>query len=253
VRLLAAEFLKLRTTRTPWVLFGIAVLISGLIAAGFTGFGGLDAENEDTPALALAQAASFFAILATVAGILLVTNEYRHGTVMTTFLAEPRRERVLGAKLVVALLTGAGIGLASMAVSTLVAAPWLAARGEPSLLGGELLEGTGRVLLAYAFSAALGAAVGAILQNQVGAIITVFVWFLVVESIIGVLSGLIFADELGEPDPITPYLPGSALGGIVGGEGNEFLLRGGWAALLALAYVAGLSLLGALSMTRRDP
>jgi ABC-2 type transport system permease protein len=253
VRLLAAEFLKLRTTRTPWVLFGLAVLISGLIAAGFAGFGGLDAENEDTPALALAQAASFFSILATVAGILLVTNEYRHGTVMTTFLAEPRRERVLGAKLVVALLTGAVFGLAGMAVSTLVAAPWLAARGEPSLLGGELLEGSGRVVLAYALSAALGAAVGAILQNQVGAIITVFVWFLVVESIIGVLSGLIFADELGEPDPITPYLPGSALGGIVGGEGNEFLLRGGWAALLALAYVAGLSLLGAFSMTRRDP
>ena len=61
-------------------------------------------------------------------GILLVTNEYRHGTVMTTFLAEPRRERVLGAKLVVALLTGAGFGLVAMAVSTLVAAPWLAWR-----------------------------------------------------------------------------------------------------------------------------
>lgn len=253
MRLLAAELLKLRTTRTPWVLFGITVLISGLIAAGFAGFGGLDADNEDTPALALAQAASFFGILTTVVGILLVTNEYRHGTVMTTFLAEPRRERVLGAKLVVALLTGAVFGLAAMAISTLVAAPWLAARDEPSLLTGELLEGSGRVVLAYALSAALGAAVGAILQNQVGAIITVFVWFLIVESIIGVISGLIFADELGDPDPVTPYLPGSALGGIVGGEGNEFMLRGGWAALLALAYVVGLSLLGALSMTRRDP
>ena len=253
MNLLAAELLKLRTTRTPWVLFGLALLISGLIAAGFAGFGGLDADNEDTPALALAQGASFFGILGTVLGILLVTNEYRHGTVMTTFLAEPRRERVLGAKLVVALLAGGALGLGTMAISTLVAAPWLAARGEPSLLGGELLEGAGRVVLAYALSAALGAAVGAILQNQVGAIITVFVWFLVVESIIGVLAGLVFADELGEPDPITPYLPGSALGGIVGGEGNEFLLRGGWAAVLALAYVAGLSLLGALSMTRRDP
>lgn len=253
MRLLASELLKLRTTRTPWVLFGITVAISGLIAAGFTGFGGLDAENEDTPALALAQGAAFFGILSTVAGILLVTNEYRHGTVMTTFLAEPRRERVLGAKLVVALLTGAAFGLAAMAISTLVAAPWLAARGEPSLLGGELLEGTARVVVAYALSAALGAAVGAILQNQVGAIVTIFVWFLIVESIIGVLSGLVFADDLGEPDPITPYLPGSALGGIVGGEGNEFLLRGGWAALLALGYVAGLSLLGVLSMTRRDP
>ena len=48
MRLIAAEFLKLRTTRTPWVLFGVAILISGLIAAGFAGFGGLDADNEDT-------------------------------------------------------------------------------------------------------------------------------------------------------------------------------------------------------------
>ncbi len=56
MNLLAAEFLKLRTTRTPWVLFGLAVVISGLIAAGFAGFGGLDADNEDTPALALACA-----------------------------------------------------------------------------------------------------------------------------------------------------------------------------------------------------
>ena len=123
MNLFVAEFLKLRTTRTPWVLFGLAVVISGLIAAGFAGFGGLDAYNEDNPALALAQGASFFGILATVLGILLVTNEYRHGTVMTTFLAEPRRERVLGAKLVIALLAGAALGLATMAISTLVAAP----------------------------------------------------------------------------------------------------------------------------------
>lgn len=252
MRLLAAELLKLRTTRTPWVLLGLGVLLSGLVAAGLAGFGSLDADRESDPALALAQGASFFTVLATIAGILLVTNEYRHGTVMTTFLGEPRRVRVLAAKLAASLVTGATFGLASVAITALVAGPWLAARGEPSLLGAQAAEGAGRVVLAFALSAALGAAVGAIIQNQVGAIITVFVWFLVLEAIFTVLAGLIFT-EVGEPDPISKFLPGSALGGIVGGEGNEFMLRGGWASLLSLGYVAALSALGALSVTRRDP
>ena len=70
----------------------------------------------------------------------------------------------------------------------------------------------------------IGAAVGAIVQSQVGAIVGYFIWIFVVESLITVLSGLVFTD-VGEPDPISKYLPGSALSGIVGGEGNEFVLR----------------------------
>ena len=141
-----------------------------------------------------------------------MTNEYRHGTIMTTFLAEPRRVRVLAAKLAAALIGGVVTGAASLAATAAVAIPWASARGDDLPIDGQALEAPGRLLLAFALSA-----------------------------------------DVGDPDPITPYLPGSALNGIVGGEGNEFMLRGGWAALLALAYVAGLSLLGALSMTRRDP
>jgi ABC-2 type transport system permease protein len=249
VRLLASEVLKLRTTRPPWMLLGIAVLMSTLIAAAMVGSGSLD-DDEDI-ALAVTQGAAFFSILATVAGILIVTNEYRHGTVMTTFLAEPRRTRVLAAKVAAGLLTGAAYGAASLAATAAVALPWLAARDQELSLG-QGLEGAGRVVLAFALAAALGAAVGAIVQSQVGALITVFLWFLVVESIIGVLAGLVFG-EVGEPDPVTPYLPGSALGGVVGGQGSEFMLRGGWATLLAIGYVTGLAVLGALSMSRRDP
>ena len=67
-----------------------------------------------------------------------------------------------------------------------------------------------------------------------------------------VIAGLVFTD-VGEPDPISKFLPGSSLGGIVGGQGSEFLLDAGGAAVLAVGYAIGLSALGALSMTRRDP
>jgi ABC-2 type transport system permease protein len=248
VRLLSAELLKLRTTRVTYILLGVTVLLSGLAAAALVGSGSLDQDQW----LQLAQGAAFSTTLATIVGILLLTNEYRHGTITTTFLAEPRRVRVLAAKLAAALIAGVVLAFAAMVTTALVALPWAAARGEALPLDGQAIEAVARVLLAFALSAALGAAVGAIIQNQVGAIITVFVWFLIVEHIIGVLSALVFGD-LGEPDPVSPYLPGSALGGIVGGEGSDFMLRGGTAALLALGYVVALSVLGALSMTRRDP
>ncbi|MBA3383116.1 MAG: ABC transporter permease [Actinobacteria bacterium] len=248
MRLLAAELLKLRTTRVTYVLIGVAVLMSGLAAAAIVGSGSLGDDGW----LELAQGAGFSTTLATIVGILLVTNEYRHGTITTTFLAEPRRVRVLVAKLAAALLAGVALAFASIVTTALVALPWAAARGDALPLDGHALEAVGRMLLGFALSAALGAAVGAIIQNQVGSIIVVFVWFLIVESIVGVLAALVFGD-LGEPDPVSPYLPGSALGGIIGGEGSEFMLRGGPAALLALGYVAALAVLAAFSMTRRDP
>jgi ABC-2 type transport system permease protein len=250
--LLASELLKLRTTRVPYVLLGLAALATGLVAAALVGAGEVDADQQDR-ALALAQGAGFWSVVATVLGILVVTNEYRHGTIMTTFLAEPRRARVLAAKLVTSLLGGAVLALGAIAAAAAVALPWLALRDEVLPIDVQALEGAGRLVLAFALSAALGAAVGALIQNQVGTIIIVFVWFLIVESIIGVVSSLLFGD-FGEPDPVTPYLPGTALGGIVGGgQGGEYMLGAGRSILLALAYAGVLGSLGAASMTRRDP
>lgn len=251
MNLLGSELLKLRTKRVPFVLLALTALASGLVTAALVGAGEADADQDDR-ALALAQGAGFWSMLATVLGILVVTNEYRHGTIMTTFLAEPRRVRVLAAKLATALIGGAVLALGALVALAAVAVPWLAITDQSLAFDGQALEAAGRLLLAFSLAAALGAAVGAIIQNQVGTIITVFVWFLIVESIIGVVSALLFGD-LGDPDPVSPYLPGSAVGGIVGGQGADFMLDGGWAALLAAGYVSGLSVLGAVSMTRRDP
>ena len=250
MRLLSSEMLKLRTIRTPYVLLFLSVAISAIAAAGLVGSGSLGEDTE--PALSLGQGASFGTLFVAVLGILIVTNEYRHGTIMTTFLAEPRRVRVLLAKLGAAGLAGLVFAVAVLVVAVAVALPWLAARDESLPLDGEALEAAGRALLVFGLTAVIGAAVGAIVQSQVGAIVGYFIWIFVVESLITVLSGLVFTD-IGDPDPISKYLPGSALSGIVGGEGNEFVLRGGTAALLAIGYAVVLSALAAVSITRRDP
>jgi ABC-2 type transport system permease protein len=250
VKLLSSEILKLRTIRTPYVLLFVAVAISAIAAAALVGSGSLG--DDPDPALALGQGAGFGGLFLAVVGILIVTNEYRHGTIMTTFLADPRRVRVLLAKLAAAALVGVAFAAAVLFVAGVIALPWLGARDESLPLDGQALEAVGRVLLSFALTAVIGAAVGAIVQSQVGAIVGYFVWIFVVESLITVLSGLVFT-EVGEPDPVSKFLPGSALGGIVGGEGNEFTLRGGTAALLAIGYAVGLSVLAAFAITRRDP
>ena len=247
-QLLSAELLKLRTTRVPYVLAGVVVLLCGIAAATVVGARALG----DDPALDLVQGAGFSTALATIVGILLVTNEYRHGTIATTFLAEPHRIRVLGAKLVTGLLAGALYAALAVAITAAVALPWLAARGDALTLDGQALEAVGRLLVSFTLSGALGVAIGAILQNQVGAIITTFVWFLVVEPLLAVLAALL-AGDISEQSPISKYLPGAAFDALVGGTGGDAGLRFGPALALAIAYVAALSALGALAMTRRDP
>jgi ABC-2 type transport system permease protein len=252
VSLFAAELLKVRTTRVPYVLFALTAVACALVAAALVGAGEVDADDEDR-ALALAQAAAFWSVLATVLGILVVTNEYRHGTITSTFLSEPRRTRILAAKLATALVAGGLLAVCAFAAVLVVAVPWLAVTDQALSLEVQILEALGRLVLAFALSAALGTAVGAVIQSQVGTIIAVFVWFLIAESIVGVVSSLLLGD-FGEPDPVTPYLPGTVLGGIVGGgQGGEFMLRAAPSIALAFGYVAVLAFLGALAMERRDP
>jgi ABC-2 type transport system permease protein len=251
VRLLASELVKLRTIRTPYVLLLVSSALSAVATAGFVGSGSIDTGEADR-ALSLGQAASFGNAFTAVIGILIVTNEYRHGTIMTTFLAAPRRLRVLAAKLGAAAIAGLAFAAASLLVTALVAVPWLSARGDSLPLDGQTVEAVGRVVTAFVLTAVVAATVGAIVQSQVGALVGWFVWILVIESLVTVLAGLLFT-EVGEPDPISKFLPGSSLGGIVGGEGSEFVLDAGWAILLALGYAAGLASLAAVVITRRDP
>src|SRR5580704_12363892 len=133
-RLVAAEILKIRTTRAWWLFTGGFALASALAAA----FGWAMNNNTLHPSLAdypagasrdavIAQAASartapgaaalaasmmtsgqFLLVLITVMlGVHVATSEYSAGTMTSTFLAEPRRSRVVLAKVIVSGLFGA--------------------------------------------------------------------------------------------------------------------------------------------------
>jgi ABC-2 type transport system permease protein len=188
-----------------------------------------------------------------ILGILVVTWEYRHGTITQTYLASPKREQVIGAKLAVSFAAGATVAALAIGVALVVAVFWVPVdleRGQWELVG--------RVVLAAAIWGVLGAGLGAFLQSQLGAIITAFVWFLVAEPVVSGLFGIVTETSL--PD----YLPGDVLdrlqstgqdidgssGGFPFGTNYSYSVTA--AGLLAAAYASVLAVVGGLAAVRRD-
>ena len=95
--MIAAEFLKLRTVRTVWILLAVGQLV---IVAGVSG----KLLNADDPGSAVTQQQAvghigMVSLFSLLLGIVAVAGEHRHRTVTDVYLATPRRGRVLLAKL----------------------------------------------------------------------------------------------------------------------------------------------------------
>ena len=170
-RLLPAEILKLRTTRTFWVIsLGALFVVAGTIvptAAGTT-FG-----PSDRPAQEVLAIAGMAQTLTLLLGVLAVTGEYRHGTITPALLVTPRRTPVLLAKLVVLGAVGIVIGLLAFGEAAAIALPVLASRHIAAHLStAGLVEMVAGGALATALFAGVGVGLGAIVRNQVGAVVT---------------------------------------------------------------------------------
>ena len=232
---LKAEMLKVRSTRTTLGLFAgmigltlLIVLLTGLI----THADGLSSRNDQRGLIAPGAVALIFSGLA---GVLLVTSEYRYGTVRPTFLFTPRRGKVLSAKLTAGLLAGLVFGAVTVGLAVGIGSLILSARGIPSALtGGDFALIVFGGLAAVALLGAFGVGLGAILRSQVAAVIALLAWEFVVNSLLFVL-----APSVGRfmPTPAadalmglkTAHLLAPAVGGVV-------LLA--WTAVLALAGLA---------------
>ncbi|HEV3479364.1 MAG TPA: hypothetical protein VG144_07930 [Gaiellaceae bacterium] len=252
MRLLVAELLKVRTAPRTAVGLTLGLLaLVGLGAAATASEAGGD-DRGATVGWDLLEVVSIAAIFTLIFGILVVTWEYRHGTITQTYLATPKRERVVGVKLVVAFMLGATLAAVAIAVVLVVARFWLSYELEQGHW-----ELAGRTVLGAALWGVLGAGLGALLQSQIGAIISAFVWFLVAEPLLGFTLGELTDSSIGD------YFPGGALdrlqetsqGVEIGSE--EFLGEaepyGLWAAaVLASAYAAAFAGLGMASALWRD-
>jgi ABC-2 type transport system permease protein len=245
IRLIRAEFTKLATTR---LIYGVAAVMAAfavLIVVGGVAYAGRDGN----PALSAASLPMFVAGpviqlsgAALLLGILGMAGEFRHQTVTQTFLVTPDRGRVVAAKLVAYPLAGIALALAILAVTAIVAAGWLAAKGiTPSLFDARLARMVGVALLGAGLCGLVGVGVAALIRNQVAALVGTLVWVLVVE---GLLLSLLNAPSLGK------WLPSAAAAAITS-PGGAHLSRWGGTLLLA-AYALAFALAGTRLVVRRD-
>jgi ABC-2 type transport system permease protein len=238
---LLSELRKMRSTRTNLGLLAgmvglivLTVLLNGLIPTAAE-----LAKNDNQHALlATGTAAALFAALI---GVMAITSEFRHGTIRPTFVVTPHRTHVIVAKVLASLFMGVLFGFAAIGLSFGVGYGLLAARGIPLELGTNhvlwLVLGTPIVTALWA---ELGVGLGALVKNQVFAVIGLIVWTLVVENI---LSGLVPAvgrfTLFGTSDPITAGVSEHVLPAPVGGP-------------LLIAYAAAFVAGGAFLVARRD-
>jgi len=245
-RLVHTELLKQRTTRT--FVFGIALapVVGALVTFANYSVAGKQG-NEPLGAHSFVQAlgapASVITLIALLLGVLGMAGEYRHHTVTTTFLATPRRGRVVVAKLVAHGLVGALMGLATLAAAALVAVPWLASRDVTLHVDGDAVSVAVGMVVAPALYAALGVTVGAMVRNLTTAIAAVLVWLLAIEGILG---------DVFHSSSFVGWLP-SAVGADlthVGGGHPDLAMPVAGVALLA--YVIAFGVLGVRLTARRD-
>ena len=236
-----AELLKIRSTRTTvGLILGMVALI--LLFTLLTGLlshpSGLASKEDQRQLLSLGSLAGVFAALA---GALLVTSEYRYGTIRPTFLFNPARSHVLTAKVIAGALAGLAFGILGEGLGWAIGYIILNGRGITIVLTSSdiLLLALGG-LAGVALWGAIGTGIGAIIHNQVGAVITLLAWGFVVDNL---LFGLV--PSVGR---FTPTRASDALMGLK----TAHLLSPAAGGAVLLAWMAVLALAGIALTSRRD-
>jgi ABC-2 type transport system permease protein len=245
IRMIRTEVLKLRTARMTYGLLatgaGLTLLFSALEASRSGPGKGVPPLNTTTGFTAIVAAGIWALLMAAVMGATLSSGEFRHSTVTLTYLATPRRGRVLAAKTVAAGLAGAVFGLAGYVIAIGVALGFVAARGYTVPLGDATLirYGLGHIVAA-ALLAAIGAALGSLVRSQLAVVIGVLVWAIVIESLIG---GLVSSVQ-----PYLPYTAATTLGGVQLGGAAFGPAHGASTSATPLPFAAATALLAGVAV-----
>ncbi|TFC29653.1 ABC transporter permease [Cryobacterium sp. TMT2-18-3] len=274
IRALGAEFAKLGTTRLWWVLaavmFGYIALLAGGLSALFAGIesGAIspDAAGAGSqglagfgslPPLIYSFASSVGYVFPVLLGALATTGEFRHQTLTPTFLANPRRAQVLGAKTITLFVVGAVFGVVALLASVGVGALVISAFDvDPLLADSATWALIGRTVLAMAIWSTIGVGLGVLVPSQVASIVIVLAFTQFVEPLLRFAS--LFTDVT---RGIGNYLPGAASDALVGASFFTLAAPGGTTAallewwqggLVLLAYMLAATVIGYAVSWKRD-
>lgn len=219
----------------------------GVLATVLTaGLEGAPLERDDPDLLARSVAsASSGNIVILILGILTLTQEFRFGTATPSFLVTPKRGRVLVAKLLAISVAGVGFALVSAVLAVGTSAALIALRDGVLTWDMKVLEVLAGVVLVMVLYGPIGIAVGALVRNQIAAVVGALAWTFIAEQLLVALL----------PD-VGRWTPGGAssavlqLGELATTRGELLSVWGGAALLVAYALV--LLLLATRLTLRRD-
>ena len=259
-----SEVTKQFSTSLWWILAIVLVVYVGFTAtvlgfvfsaaaSGNLGDGAPPLPEEGLSSTLYSTATSVGYVFPLLIGTLMVTGEFRHKTLTPTFLATPRRGMVLAAKLVVGVGMGILFGVLGILAAAIPAIALMSGYGIDAELGSaDTWAMFGRMMLAFVLWVIVGIGVGALVRNQVGAIVGVLIFTQFIEPI-----GRAVASFIEGLSDLTRFLPGAASDALVGS--SLFSLPGAagslewWAGgLVLLAYGIVLVVLGHLTSWRRD-
>lgn len=257
--LVRAELRKVTSTRLWWgMLLGLVVFTAvQAVAVAATAGTSPGAGQPDLPGLETAEAVrsvyagSLFTgayIFALVLGITGMTGEYRYQTITATFLATPRRGRVVAAKMAAHLLVGLGYALSAFLVALAAGGTTMAVRGAGLGLDADgLPRAVALAVVAVALWTLLGIGIGTLVRNQVAAILLAVAVTFLLEPL---ATFLLAAVDL---DALVRWLPTNASAALTS-PGDAFLDYLDWWAggLVLVGYAAVFGALGLALSVRRD-
>jgi ABC-2 type transport system permease protein len=243
--LLQAELIKLRTTRTFLALTAAAVGTSLLITVLVSTLSEPDADSVLTDVFTSDTSSLFITILAVVG----ITGEWRHHTITSSLLAAPDRLRFLAAKTIAFATAGVVLSLLISITVLVVGLAILNVRDLPVPEAGELLERFARNAFVAGLLGAFGVGIGALVRNQVVAVVGLLVLGFAVDPAVAALVPEVgrFSPFSALPVAITDIRPEDA-----GLPDDLDLLSPGIALLAMLAWIGAAFAAGAALLIRRD-
>ncbi|MBN8883796.1 MAG: ABC transporter permease [Salana multivorans] len=257
-----AEVLKVTTTRMWWILAIVTLVYMAFIGlslgAAFSFAGdeemGLPLGDTALAHMVYSLAVTMGYVFPLVLGALSVTGEFRHQTLTPTFLAVPHRGVALLAKGIVQLVLGMVFGVVAFLGTMAAGGSVIAATGGDAALGsGETWLLVLRGVVGMGLWAVIGVGFGALIRNQVAAIVVILALTQFVEPL---LRSIAMLNEVSAK--IANVLPGSASDALTGASfyqsfGTSSSSLDWWAGgLILIAYAVGAAFLGYWVTWRRD-
>ena len=256
-----AELRKLLSTRLWWILLLVLVAYVGFIGAvmGFTLTLEVDGASamgdpKDAALMTYSMANGIGYVFPLLLGTLAFTSEYRHRTIGQTLLVQPDRDVLLAAKVTATMVLGLVYGLAMVLAIVGTGGVLLQWRGDGAYLGDrEIVAVLAMTVVATVVWSVVGVVLGALVTNQVVAIVSVLAFTQFLEPIARLAFSAVDAIA-----PVGQYLPGAAADALVGASafgftgGSEDLLPRWGGLLVLLGYALVLGVAARLTTLRRD-